>query len=401
MGQHQVNKTFQEINAKIRNGQAVVVTAEEMIGIVRKHGEVKAAREVDVVTTGTFSPMCSSGAFINFGHSVPPIKAAQVWLNDVPAYAGIAAVDIYLGAAEPRADDPLNKVYPGEFPYGGGHVINDLVSGKPVVLRAEAYGTHCYPRQRLEKKVTLADLTFAQMCNPRNAYQNYNCAVNATNKTVYTYMGTLRPRFGNANYCTAGQLSPLLNDPYFQTIGVGTRIFLGGGDGYVVSAGTQHNAKVPRNDLGVPKRPGGTLMVVGDLKRMDPRWLVGVSYLGYGCSMAVGLGIPIPILNEEMAMRTAISDDDIVTQVIDYGRDYPVGKGESLAEVTYAQLKSGAITVAGKEVPTAPLSSYPRAREIAEILKSSIRQGRFALGEPQELLPSVAGDHVPEGPDAH
>ena len=388
MAHYQVTKTFHEINEKIRSGKAVVVTADEMTGIVKAHGEVKAARRVDVVTTGTFSPMCSSGAFINFGHSVPGIKASKVWLNDVPAYAGLAAVDIYIGATEPVEDDPLNKVYPGEFLYGGGHVIHDLVAGKPVQLRAEAYGTHCYPKQHLEKRVTLRDLPFAQLCNPRNAYQNYNCAVNATGKTVYTYMGTLRPNLGNANYCTSGQLSPMFNDPHYQTIGIGTRIFLGGGLGYIVSPGTQHKPNVERTGKGIPRRPAGTLMVLGDLKAMQPKWLVGVSILGYGCSLAVGLGVPIPILNEEMALRTGISDEDIVTQVVDYGNDYPEGKAASLAEVTYSQLKSGVINVAGKEVPTSPLSSYARAKEIAEILKSWIEQGKFLLGEPQELLPS-------------
>src|SRR4030042_148560 len=148
MANYQVNKTYQESNEKIKKGQAVVVTAEEIIDLVRKKGEAAAARKGDVVTTGTFSVMCSSGAFLNFGHCQPPIKASKVWLNNVPAYAGIAAVDVYLGVTEPTADDPLNKVYPGEFKYGGGHVIQDLVAGKPVHLLAEAYGTHCYPNKR-------------------------------------------------------------------------------------------------------------------------------------------------------------------------------------------------------------------------------------------------------------
>jgi uncharacterized protein (DUF39 family) len=93
-------KTIDEINEKISEGKAVVVTAEEMIDIVRDNGPKKAAKMVDVVTTGTFSPMCSSGAFINFGHSSPAIRMTRVWLNDVMAYAGIAAVDAYIGATE-------------------------------------------------------------------------------------------------------------------------------------------------------------------------------------------------------------------------------------------------------------------------------------------------------------
>ncbi len=389
MKSHKVTKTYQEINDKIRSGAVVVVTAEEIIDIVKDEGPVEAARRVDVVTTGTFAPMCSSGAFINFGHSKPTIKASQVWLNGVPAYGGIAAVDCYLGATEPRQDDPLNKVYPGEFRYGGGHVIQDLAAGKKVTLRAAGYGTSCYPNKEFEKKAVLADLPQATLCNPRNGYQNYNCAVNATNKTIYTYMGVLKPKMANANYCSAGQLSPLFNDPYYKTIGLGTRIFLGGGTGYVAWHGTQHNPNAPRTEKGTPVKPAGTLWVMGDLKQMRPDWLVGVSIQGYGCSLAVGLGVPIPLLNEEIAAYTAVTDKDIFTQVVDYGADYPNGVSRSYGQVSYAELKSGHIKVNGRQIPTAPLSSMIKAREIAQTLKDWISHGDFLLGEPQFTLPAT------------
>jgi len=385
---HKITKTYDEINSKIKSGDVVVVTAEEMIGIVKDNGPAEAAKHVDVVTTGTFAPMCSSGAFINFGHSSPTIKASKVWLNNVPAYAGIAAVDCYIGATEPCEDDPLNKVWPGEFNYGGGHVIEDLIARKKVHLKATAYGTSCYPNKGIEKTITLKNLPQATLCNPRNGYQNYNCAINTTKKTIYTYMGVLKPKVGNANYCSAGQLSPLFNDPYYKTIGLGTRIFLGGAEGYVTWHGTQHNPSVKRTSKGVPVTPSGTLWVMGDLKKMKPRWLTGLSLQGYGCSMAVGLGIPIPILNEEIAQYTGISDKNIYTQIIDYGKDYPAGKSKSYGKVSYAQLKSGFIRFENKDVPTSPLSSVVRAREIADILKEWISTGDFLLGIPQFTLPS-------------
>ncbi len=389
MPNYQVNKTYQEINEKIKQGRVVVVTAEEIIDIVRRQGEVAAARQVDVVTTGTFSPMCSSGAFLNFGHTSPPIKAARAWINNVPAYAGLAAVDLYLGATEPSADDPLNKVYPGEFKYGGGHVISDLVAGKSVHLVVEAYGTDCYPNKRVEMKLTLNKMVNAVLLNPRNCYQNYNCAVNLSHRTLYTYMGPLRPRAGNANYCTAGQLSPLFNDPYYRTIGIGTRIFLGGGVGYVCFPGTQHHPGRPRGENGVPMAPAATLMVIGDLKTMSPRYLVGVSLLGYGCSLCVGLGIPIPLLNEEMARACAVTDDELFAPLVDYGGDESGGAGRTLGHVSYAQLKSGTIILGGQEVPTVPLSSLVRAREIAHLLKNWIQTGQFFLTEPVQCLPTT------------
>lgn len=204
-------------------------------------------------------------------------------------------------------------------------------------------------------------------------------------------MGTLKPKAGNANYCSAGQLSPLLNDPYYETIGLGTRIFLGGATGYVTWHGTQHKPSVKRTKTGVPVSPAGTLCVMGDLKKMSPKWLVGVSLQGYGCSLSVGLGIPIPILNEEIVKHTAVSDEEIFTQIVDYGYDYPNGISKSYGQVSYAELKSGSIKFKGEIVQAVPLSSLVKAREIAETLKNWISKENFTLCEPQFTLPK--GSH--------
>jgi len=387
-------KTIEEINEKIQQGKAVVVTAEEVIDLVKQKGAKKVAQEVDVVTTGTFGPMCSSGAYFNIGHSKPRTKlgGGRVYLNDIPAYTGLAAIDIFIGATALPDDDPRNRVYPGEFNYGGGHIIEELVAGKDIRLVATAYGTDCYPRRRLETWINIRDLNEAVLFNIRNAYQNYNVAVNLSDRILYTYMGMLKPNLGNANYCSAGQLSPLLNDPYYKTIGIGTKIFLGGGTGFIVWQGTQHNPNVPRSENGVPKRGAGALAVIGDLKQMSPRWLVGTSMLGYGCNIAVGIGVPIPILSEEILNYTSVTDDDILAPVVDYSRAYPQMESDILGEVSYAQLKSGKVIIQGKEVPTASLSSYPRAVEIATILKEWILSGKFWLTQPVAPLPGIESD---------
>ena len=385
-------KTIQEINEKIKKGAAVVVTAEEVIDLVDRKGVAEAAKHVDVVTTGTFGPMCSSGAYLNVGHSKPKIKlgGGRVTLNDVPAYTGFAAVDIYIGATAMPDDDPRNKVYPGEFKYGGGHVIEELAGGKDVVLEASAYGTDCYPRKHIKTYINIKDVNEAVLLNPRNCYQNYNVAVNLSNKgTIYTYMGALKPNLGNATYCSAGQLSPLLKDPYYRTIGIGTRIFLGGGVGYIYWNGTQHNPSVKRKPNGVPQAPAGTLAVMGDLKGMKAEWLRGTSFQGYGTTLTVGLGIPIPILNEEILKNAAVKDSDIWAQIVDYSEDYPNGKVGSLGEVNYDQLRSGKITIKGKPVSTASLSSYPKAVEIAEELKKWIKDKKFFLTEYVQPIPGV------------
>jgi len=386
-----MSKTIQEINEKIKKGLAVVVTAEEIIDIVHKKGAKKASAEVDVVTTGTFGPMCSSGAYFNLGHTKPRIKigGGTCTLNDVPCYTGLAAVDVILGATAMPDYDQRNAAYPGSFKYGGAHVIEELVAGKAVKLSATAYGTDCYPRKSVETMVYLADMNEAVLFDPRNCYQNYNVAVNCSDKVIYTYMGRLLPRIGNANYCSAGQLSPLLNDPLYKTIGIGTRIFLGGGQGYVSWQGTQHNPNVKRSDNGVPRMGAGTLAVMGDLKQMSPEWLRGASMTGYGVTLTVGIGVPIPILNEEIVQYTAVRDEEIFAQVIDYSKNYPEVIPGSVAEVNYAQLKSGSITLEGRQVPTGGLSSYVCAQKIAATLKQWIVDKKFYLSEPAALLPSV------------
>jgi uncharacterized protein (DUF39 family) len=388
-------KTIAQINEKIKNGEVVVVTAEEIIDIVDDKGLEKAAQEVDIVTTGTFGPMCSSGAYFNIGHSKPRIKlgGGACTLNDVPAYTGFAAVDIYLGATALPIYDPQNKVYPGEFKYGGGHVIQEIVAGKDVILKADAYGTDCYPRNKLETLINIKDLNEAVLFNMRNCYQNYNVAVNLSDRIIYTYMGVLKPKLGNANYCSAGQLSPLLNDPHYKTIGVGTKIFLGGGIGYVSWWGTQHNPSVKRKDNGLPQAPAGTLALIGDLKNMKPQWLVGTTMAGYGVTLSVGVGIPIPVLNEEICKAAAVRDSEIYTQIVDYSHDYPQCVSRSLGEVNYEQLKSGSIKIKGKDVPTGALSSYSKAREIAAELKEWIKKGEFFLTEAVCSIPSASSGY--------
>ena len=127
-------KTYEQINDRIESGKAVVLTADEIADYVDKKGLTAAAKEVDVVTTATFGPMCSSGCFLNFGHSKPKIRMPEAWIQDVLVYTGIAAVDVYLGATQIRHGDPANMYHPAEFRYGGGHVIEDLIAGKSLQL---------------------------------------------------------------------------------------------------------------------------------------------------------------------------------------------------------------------------------------------------------------------------
>jgi uncharacterized protein (DUF39 family) len=371
-------KTIEEINEKIRSGKAVVLTAEQVSAMAKESSPSEIARKVDVVTTATFGPMCSSGAFINFGHPQPPIRMEKITLNNVPAYGGIAAVDTYIGATETAMPHDT---------YGGANVIEDLIAGKDILLQATGKGTDCYPRTEIKTLVNKNTINEFTIFNPRNAYQNYNVAVNTTSKIKYTYMGTLLPALGNANFSTSGELSPLLNDPEMRTIGIGTRIFLGGTTGYVVWSGTQFNTGKPVNEHGIPIGNSATIAVMGDAKQMSTRFIRAAYFEKYGVSMFVGIGIPVPVLDEDMARRLSIRNSQIETNIVDYGS----GNFEVLGRIDYASLFSGSISLNGKKIRTAPMSSIKVAREIAELLKKEVSEGRFMLTEPVALFPKTKG----------
>ena len=371
-------RSIEEINEKIRKGRAVVLTAEQVAAMGREATPAEVAEKVDVVTTGTFGPMCSSGMFINFGHTDPPMRMEKITLNNVPVFGGIAAVDAYVGATETAL--PHDQ-------YGGAHVIEELIAGKDVLLQATAKGTDCYPRTEVKTLLNKATVNEMIMFNPRNAYQNYNVAVNSTSKMKFTYMGTLLPSVGNATFSTSGELSPLLNDPEMRTIGIGTRIFFGGTTGYVAWHGTQFNTGKPVNEHGVPIGNSATLALIGNAKEMSTRFIRAAYFEKYGVSIFVGVGIPIPVLDEEMARRVMVRNSQIETNIIDYGSP----GHDLLGRVNYESLFSGEITLNGKKIRTAPLSSVRVAREIAETLCREITAGRFMLTAPVEAFRKTTG----------
>ncbi len=367
-------KSYEEINRKLKAGEAVILTAEEVAKMALEATPEEIAEKVDVVTTATFGAMCSSGAIINFGHANPPIRMEKIRLNGVPCYEGLAAVDSFIGAAACNPDNPK---------YGGAHVIQDLIDGKDVTLEAWAKGTDCYPRKHIRTTININTINELTMFNPRNAYQNYNVAVNTTKKMVHTYMGTLLPNLRIATYSTSGELSPLLNDPEFRTIGLGTRIFLGGTQGFVVWPGTQFHTTRPKNELGIPVTNAATLAVMGNLKEMSSEYLHAGYIDKYGVTMFVGIGIPIPILDADMAKRVSVNNSQIETSVLDYGT---VG-APKLGQVNYAELQSGTIIVNGKKIRTAPVASLAKARKIAGELKEWLQKGDFEISKPVQMFP--------------
>ncbi|EHC09400.1 homocysteine biosynthesis protein [Fischerella thermalis] len=369
-------RTIAEINEKISRKRAVVLTAEELKTRVAEVGVTKVTKEVDVITTGTFEPMESSGAIINLGHTDPPIKIRRCWLDGVPVYSGFGAVDLYLGASS------AVEVMEGEEvrERGGGHVIEDLIAGKPVHVRAQGQVTDCYPRATFETTITRDTINQFYLFNPRNLYQNFIVGVNGGDRPLFTYLGPLQPRLSNAVYSNPGAISPLFNDPDLQLVGIGTRIFLGGGIGYVAWEGTQHFPLQKRLPNRTPIGPAATLALIGDAKQMDTRWVRGCYFKHYGPSLMLGVGVPFPVLNEEVVAKCAVSDKDLVAPIVDFS--IPRRVRPTFGLVSYAQLKTGRIIIEGKTVRVAPVVSILFSRQVAQELKQWIQAGTFTLTEP-------------------
>jgi L-aspartate semialdehyde sulfurtransferase len=380
-------RSIPEINEKIQQGKAIVLTVEELKARVQEVGVKQTTREVDVVTTGTFEPMESSGAIINLGQTDPPIKIRQCWLDGVPAYAGFGAVDLYLGASQMADTTGFGENSEANLPKerGGGHVIQDLIAGKSVQLRAIGQVTDCYPRANFETSISRDRINQFYLSNPRNLYQNFIVGTNGGDRPLHTYLGVLQPQLGNAVYANSGALSPLLNDPELNLVGIGTRILLGGGIGYVSWEGTQHFPLQKRLPNQTPIGPAATLALIGDAKQMDPHWVRGCYFKGYGASLMLGVAVPLPVLNEAVVEACAVRDEDLVAPIVDFS--IPRRVRPTFGLVSYAQLKSGKLNIDGKIVRVAPLASLYLSRQVSMLLKQKIQAREFFLTEPVAALP--------------
>jgi putative methanogenesis marker 16 metalloprotein len=310
-----MTKTLSEINAKIRSGTAVVMTAAEFKQQIR-NGEVITPREVDVVTTGTFGVMSGTYAVLSIpvAEKKAFMKADRVWLNGIPAVPGpcpnenLGLVDLIVyGTARSNAT------------YGGGHLFRDLVQGNPVDVVVKA------KRKMVTRTVTLGDLGCARLVTTRSAFKNYTALVNPrhrpANSTIFSVTGMPGPLCA-ASVSGCGEINPLENDPGMRTIGPGTHILVNGGEGYVMGTGTRSSAERPN------------LSVFADLRGMVPDMMGGfVTSAGPEC--LVSCAVPIPVLDELSLTALSVLHEQIPLPVAD------VADRSLLASTTYGEVWNG------------------------------------------------------------
>lgn len=294
-----MGRTIAEINEKIERGDAVVLTAQEVCNIVKSGGDI-ALGDVDVVTTATRAIMSGTYAVLSFPLAEPCsfIRAERVWVNGVPASIGpcpnerLGIVDLMVFGTSHGRERP---------DYGGGHLFRDLVAGREVRVEVETGGGSF-----ISKSITLKDIPFARIFSTRNAFKNYVAFVNPRSAPLPTIFNALD--FPSSLACATvsgcGQINPLKNDPYLDTIGVGTRVLINGAQGFVVGTGTRSMSSRPN------------LLGLADMHRMDPEYMGGFM-TSAGPECIGSWAVPIPVLNESILESIKKLDKDLSLPIMD------------------------------------------------------------------------------------
>ena len=301
------NRSIDEINQKIDDGEAHIYTAEEFKKLI-KADDAPSFDEVDVVTAGTCGVMSGTAAILNFIVSEPGefIRANEVYLNGVPAYAGPCPNE-WLGSVDVILHGTAHSIH--DENYGGGFLLKDLLEGNEIDVRVESADG-----KTIENTITMADVTRAQIVGARMAFKNYTAFTNPNNEEVASIFGAI-PLEGNLRGLTfsgCGDLNPLQNDVPQNVIKEGRRVLLNGAQGYILGNGTRSSTEKPN------------LMLSADLTQMDPYYIGGFK-TGQGGEVYDTVAIPIPVLNEEIYNNLLVTDDMVDIPVSDIkGRHLPL-----------------------------------------------------------------------------
>jgi L-aspartate semialdehyde sulfurtransferase len=308
-------RTIEDINKKIENGNATVLTAEEISNLV-SDGEAPRAEDVDVVTTGTCGIMSGTAAVLHVPVADPGAfkKAKSISLNGVPGFPGpcpnewLGSVDLVIyGTSHSTEDDK----------YGGGFLFKDIVAGKDIEVQVESLDGKTF-----QKTVNIDDIGTAQMLGTRMAFKNYNSFTNPSEELISSIFHAIDMGgpFEGLSVSGCGQLNPLQNDPVMKTICSGAKILLNGAESIIIGNGTRSN----------PEKPN--LMITGDMKLMDSHYLGGFR-TGAGPEVFDSVAAAIPIVDDEVFERTFILNRDINLPIADIRGRHMVLSSTNYGEV--------------------------------------------------------------------
>ena len=365
-----MQRTYEEINDKIKSGKAHVLTAPEAKALIREKSVKYFVNNVDVVTCATFEMNTNAMLYLNFGQTDPLIYFSEVYINNVFAYP-LGPTDVGLSCVAFSKDNPE---------YGGAHVLEDLVKGKDVFLKTTGRNLEVFPNKEFQSWFKLKNLNQGKLLLNQVINQNSIVATNSGDKDINSNMGTLIGHLENSTFNSSSYLNPLINDPFCKTIGIGTKVWVAGNIGYIIGHGSNHNPVQKRNEFNIPVGPAITLAVVVDIDGMQSKWIRGGYLQSFGPVLYAGVGVPIPVLDEEIARQIEISDDKIHSTIVDFS--IPRRTKPTFGQCTYTELRTSTVLINKKPTLAAPLSSMAWAIEICDLLKSSILNKHFFLSKP-------------------
>lgn len=368
-----MNKTCAEINEKIKSGKAQVLTAQEAKVLIKEKGLQYFTNNIDIVTFASFEMHTNALIYLSFGQTDPLIYFSEVYINNVPAYP-TGPTDIALSCVAFSEENPE---------YGGAHVLEGLIKGKDIHLKATGRNLEVFTNKEFETWFNLKNLNHGKLFLNQAIIQNNIVATNSGEKDINSPMGTLIGKLENSTFNSSSYLNPLMNDPYANLIGMGTKIWIAGTAGLIVGHGSHHNPLQKRNEHGLPIGQGIILSAVADIESMNSKWIRGGFIKSYGPVLYIGIGVPLPVLNEEAAKYISVTDDKIHSTIVDFS--IPRRTKPTFGQCTYSELRTSTVIINKKPTLSAPLSSMAMAIEICNELKDTILQKNFLLSE--KILP--------------
>jgi len=315
IGEKTMIRSVEEINQKIRKGDATVLTAEEVSKLVHE-GNAPKAEDVDIVTTGTCGIMSGTAAILHVPVTDPGTfkKAKSILLNGVPGFPGPCPNE-WLGSVDMIIYGTAKSIYDAN--YGGGFLFKDLVGGKEIKVEMEST-----EGKIIKSKTNIDEIGTAQMIGTRMAFKNYTSFTNPEEDSVSSIFNAINMEgpFKGLSVSGCGQLNPLQNDPVMKTICTGAKVLLNGSEGIVIGQGTRSSGEKPN------------LMITGDMTQMDPHYLGGFK-TGAGPEVFDSVAAAIPILNEDILENTFIKNRDIKLPIADIG-----GRHKILGFTDYAEI---------------------------------------------------------------
>lgn len=308
-------RTIEEINNKIKDGNANILSAEEISRLVCD-GETPKAEDVDVVTTGTCGIMSGTAAILHVPVSDPGAfkKASKISLNGVPGFPGpcpnewLGSIDLIIYGTAHSTDDER---------YGGGFLFKDIVAGNEIEVVAESIDGKIF-----KTTTDIESIGTAQMLGTRMAFKNYNSFTNPSEDVISSIFHAIDMEgpFKGLSVSGCGELNPLQNDPVMKTICSGAKILLNGAESIVIGNGTRSS----------PEKPN--LMITGDMKLMDSHYLGGFN-TGAGPEVFDSVAVAIPILEKKIFERTFIRNKDIKLPIADIRGRHSVLSSTNYGEV--------------------------------------------------------------------